>query len=335
MEELIHVYQCRSTHVDMERYYTLEKQGLVNIKKHPDYPLYLLNYTPRAQYKRRWCHELIHARGLVISQDGEIVARPLPKFFNHYEIKGELEGDFELYDKMDGSLVIMFYYENNRIFCTRGSFTSNQAAKAQAIFEQKYNHVIVKKECTYCFEVIYPENKIVVDYGNVEDLFLISMTQTQTGKEEVTSQFKTVDKIENFENSIKNLVNYNLPNKEGYVVKYKNGFRLKLKFDNYISKHRSKTLSYNAIKRSMQKMENINLEHVPDECYEEVKQIQRELEEQFKCKKKMCEKEYEDIVKKSKSSRDVIEAIKQSEHSSILFAILRCKSYDLLVWRLL
>ena len=92
---------------------------------------------------------------------------------------------------------------------------------------------------------------------------------------------------------------------------------------------------YNAIKRSMQKMENINLEHVPDECYEEVKQIQRELEEQFKCKKKMCEKEYEDIVKKSTSSRDVIEAIKQSEHSSILFAILRCKSYDLLVWRLL
>ena len=68
MEELIHVYQCRSTHVDMERYYTLEKQGLVNIKKHPDYPLYLLNYTPRAQYKRRWCHELIHARGLVISK---------------------------------------------------------------------------------------------------------------------------------------------------------------------------------------------------------------------------------------------------------------------------
>ena len=99
MEELIHIYQCRSAHVVMNKYNTLEKQGLVNIKKHPDYPLLLLNYTPRAQYDSRWCHELIHARGLVISQDGEIVARPLPKFFNHYEIKGELEEEeFELYE---------------------------------------------------------------------------------------------------------------------------------------------------------------------------------------------------------------------------------------------
>ena len=29
-------------------------------------------------------------------------------------------------------------------------------------------------------------------------------------------------------------------------------------------------------------MEQINLENVPDECYEEVKQIQSELAEQFK-----------------------------------------------------
>ena len=42
----------------------------------------------------------------------------------------------------------------------------------------------------------------------------------------------------------------------------------------------------------MQKMEQINLENVPDECYEEVKQIQSELEEQFKCKKQKLEKEY-------------------------------------------
>lgn len=319
----------------MKTYYTLEKQGLVTIRQHPDYPIFLLNYTPRTQYKSRWCHELIHARGLVVAKDGEILARPLPKFFNHYEIKGELEEDFELYDKMDGSLVIMFYYKNNRIFCTRGSFTSVQAARAHKIFEQKYNHVIVNKECTYCFEVIYPENKIVVDYGNIEELFLISITHTQTGKEVNidASEFKTVSKIKMTENSIQDLLNNNIPNKEGYVIKYKNGFRMKLKFHNYISKHKSKTLSANSIKRSMQKMENINLENVPDECYEEVKQIQSELEEQFKCKKQMFEEEYKDIVRESNG--DIVEAIKQSQHSSILFAIHRCKSYDKLVWKLL
>ena len=66
----------------------LEQDGLVQIKKHPEYPLFLLNYTAKAQFKQRWCKELILAHGLVVREDGEIIARDLPKCFNHYEIKG-------------------------------------------------------------------------------------------------------------------------------------------------------------------------------------------------------------------------------------------------------
>ena len=65
---------------------------------------------------------------------------------------------------MDGSLETMFHFENILIFCTRGSFVSVQALKCEEILKSKSNHVKINKECTYCFEIIYPPKKVVVDY---------------------------------------------------------------------------------------------------------------------------------------------------------------------------
>ena len=224
LQDVLEFHQWNATHVDLNKYFELMHQGLVYIKKHPQYPLFLLNYTPRTQYRQKWCKELVHARGLVVDKDGKILARPLPKFFNHYEIN-DLEKlqdeEYEVFEKMDGSLVIMFYYENYLIFCTRGSFISEQSAKAQEIFRAKYKHITINKECTYCFEVIYPENKIVVNYEDVEDLFLISVTHTSSGKEiniDATG-FKTVNKLDKTSLSAF-LSGFEEANMEGYVVKY-------------------------------------------------------------------------------------------------------------------
>ena len=77
----------------------------------------------KTQYQQKWCKELIHTRGMVVDEDGQIIARPLPKFFNLSEITGwdELqEQEYELYKKIDGSLIIMFHYKGKRIFCNRG-----------------------------------------------------------------------------------------------------------------------------------------------------------------------------------------------------------------------
>ena len=48
---------------------------------------------------------------------------------------------------------------NNRIFCTRGSFCSDQALRAEQIFNKDYMDEDVNNECTYCFEVIYPQKQ--------------------------------------------------------------------------------------------------------------------------------------------------------------------------------
>ena len=290
LQELLNFYNWKGTHVDMNKILELEHDGLLQIKKHQEYPLFLVNYTAKAQFKQRWCKELILARGLVVIEDGEIIARPIPKFFNHYEIKGfeyDNTQDYELYDKMDGSLAILFHYENIRIFCTRGSFMSEQAVKSEEILRSKYNKVKINKECTYCFEVIYPKNKIVVDYDELEDLFLISITHTKTGKEVNIEDagFKSVNKLETNGLSFSDLLQYDIPNKEGYVLKL-NNFRVKIKFDNYIAKHNGKSLSTNTIKQSMKKMENINLDNIPDESYPKVREITNEIKEIFDTKKK-------------------------------------------------
>ena len=243
-----------------------------------------------------------------------------------------------MFEKIDGSLVIMFHYENYLIFCTRGSFISEQAAKAQEIFRAKYKHITINKECTYCFEVIYPENKIVVNYEDLEDLFLISITHTSSGKEINidTTGFKTVNKVD--KTSIHAFkIGFEEANMEGYVVKYTKGLtnslRVKYKFNTYVEKHKRKSMSVTEIKRSMKNMESINLDNIPDECYEGVKKIKTQMEEQFKHQKSKIENQYLKITSQNSSPKDVIEAIKQSEHSSILFAIHRKKPYNMLVWK--
>ena len=80
LQELLNFYKWEGTHVDMKKNSELEQDGLVQIKKHPEYPLFLLNYTAKTQFKQRSCKELIYARRLVITEDGEIIPRPLPKF---------------------------------------------------------------------------------------------------------------------------------------------------------------------------------------------------------------------------------------------------------------
>ena len=337
LQRLLEFYKWNASHINMDKCHELKEKGLLQMKKHVEYPLYILNYTSKAQFKQKWCKELIHSRGLVVAEDGEIIARPLPKFFNHYEITGELqEQPYELFKKMDGSLVIMFHYKGNRIFCTRGSFCSDQALRAEQIFKKKYMDEDVNKECTYCFEVIYPQNKIVVDYGVVEDIFLISIIHTKTGKNVNINQagFNTVEKIATNGICYSEWIQHNVVNEEGYVMRFiTENLRVKIKFDNYVEKHKGKHFNIKQIKQSMKKMKTINLDTIPDEYYDEVKAIMTEMDNQFMRKENKVLKEYLQIGKQNPTTSDMIEAIKHSQYSKIMFALHTNKPYDMLIWK--
>ncbi|MFF3941778.1 RNA ligase [Streptomyces phaeofaciens] len=155
--------------------------GHVTRKAHPELPLSLYTYTRTCQYERVWNVVTTRCRGLVVDDStGEIVALPLPKFFNVGEHEAGQpyapvlpDEPFEVYDKVDGSLAVVFHYADRWRVASKGSFISTQATWAQRLLDGKDTSRLVPG-VTYLAEILYPQNRIVVDYGERRDLVLLA-----------------------------------------------------------------------------------------------------------------------------------------------------------------
>ena len=217
--------------------------GFINRQRHPLLPLQILNYSQAAQFEWRWNQETLICRGLIVDDHNNIVARPFPKFFSYEQLAGVVPDEpFEAFEKLDGSLGILFQVAGKPQIASRGSFTSNQAQRANQILQQKYSHVTFDPSLTYLFEIIYPENRIVVDYGDTEDLILLAVIETKTGREQAveTIGMPTVqryDGIHDFEELRRNQDAL----REGFVVRFKSGQRVKIKFEEYKRLHKLMT----------------------------------------------------------------------------------------------
>lgn len=155
--------------------------GHVTRKQHPELPLSIYTYTRTCQYERVWNQVTTRCRGLVADDaTGEIVALPLPKFFNVGEhVSGQPyapalpDEPFEVYDKVDGSLAVVFHYAGRWRVASKGSFVSIQAQWAQRLLDGRDTSALVPG-VTYLAEILYPQNRIVVDYGDRRDLVLLA-----------------------------------------------------------------------------------------------------------------------------------------------------------------
>ncbi|MFD7669071.1 RNA ligase [Streptomyces sp. NPDC059788] len=149
--------------------------GYVREQTHPTLPLRILNYTEKAQFEREWNEVTRQCRGLITDRQGRILTRPYARFFNYSE---HPEGTFSLdekvvvTDKLDGSLGILYPLpDDGYAIATRGSFASGQAVHATKSWQERYADTAqIKPGVTYLFEIIFPENRIVCDYGTLDDL---------------------------------------------------------------------------------------------------------------------------------------------------------------------
>ena len=123
---------------------------LVSIQKHPEVDLFIYNYTPKVQYEKLWNEITLQTRGLILDSEMNIIARPFGKFFNLEERQlDEIPKEsFEVYEKMDGSLGILYWLNNLPYIATRGSFTSEQSVHATEILHSKYIHTFDKLDKT-------------------------------------------------------------------------------------------------------------------------------------------------------------------------------------------
>ena len=232
---------------DPETLPTLIEQGYIIRQTHPSLPLTIYNYTAKAQFDRYWNDATLQCRGLVLDEQYRSIARPLPKFFNLSEYQGTLpDGVPKIYEKLDGSLIILFCYQGQWEVASRGSFASEQAQMARGLLVN-YQPDLDKldREYTYLFEIIYPSNRIVVDYGAAQRLVLLAAVHTQTGVELEHTQVDWSDRAQTYPattlpawlQSIDE-TQAQLTNHEGFILKWPNGFRLKYKLADYVRLHR-------------------------------------------------------------------------------------------------
>lgn len=231
--------------------------GLVSAKRNPDDNLTIYNYTPKAQYSRTWDDVTRNCRGLIVDDEGTIIARPFPKFFNYGETDlydEEITPDTEVvaYDKLDGSLGIVYWDKQGQPqVATRGSFTSVMAEHAsERIKELLIPHF---ENVTMLVEIIYPDNQIVLDYKGIDDLFLLGGVHIPSGQFltplDVFTEIRGVypdggfkylaqdyREIKTVQDALNNL---NRTNREGYVLHTAEGTMIKVKQDDYLAMHKA------------------------------------------------------------------------------------------------
>jgi RNA ligase len=247
---------------------------------------------------------------------------------------------FEVFEKMDGSLGICFKYKGEFVLATRGSFTSDQSKKGTEI-AKKYgiDHAIVEG-FTYLFEIIYPENRIVVDYQGQERLVLLGIIKTDTGEEIPYDELASfegwgtmlVQKYDGI-NDYKTLKALVKDDQEGFIVRFKSGFRMKVKGAEYVRLHRLLTNFSNIdIWEVLKRGDNINtmLERVPDEFDAWVRKTVEQLTSKFILEKAKHEKEFWTLIDR----KQFAEMVKDRPDKHFMFRRLSSysKIYDEMIW---
>lgn len=245
---------------DLEILNQYVKDGWVERNDHPSLPISIYNYSRKTQYEGKWDDITLKTRGLVLDTEGNVIAKSFDKFFNYEELVGNKwveskipNEPFEVFEKMDGSLGILFNYNDEWILATKGSFTSDQAIRGMEILK-KYRYEKLIKGFTYLFEIIYPENRIVCEY-DFEDLILLAVVDNKDGYELRIHDdnihlegirfrnlynnlgFKVVKKYDGVRD-YSELKSKILQNAEGFVIKFENGVRMKIKGEEYVRLHR-------------------------------------------------------------------------------------------------
>lgn len=312
----MHLYDL----LDLGEMTELTKYGFVREQSHPTEPLKILSYTDKAQIAGAALWEdypsLWHCRGLIYNTDhGEIVAQPFKKFWNYGQgAAPKLDLDEPVYttDKVDGSLGILYREPvgGNLAIATRGSFTSDQARHATDVLRNWYGYDLysspgfgkpprdprgdwhVVDDETFLFEIVYPGNRIVVNYHGIDDLFLLGSVDLEDG---TVYRPSTAAVHLDWNGPRAESLGYNTlrealaapprENREGIVVSTMyGGPQLKIKQEDYVVLHRIVTgLSERRVWQALaagQTVDQIN-EPLPDEFHPWVEKVALKLVTEF------------------------------------------------------
>jgi hypothetical protein len=139
----------------------------INIVYHPDLPLCIANYDQIKSLDYKF-HPLVkQSRGTVIdTQTRKIIAKGPDRFFHINETPDFDWKEFDCYEKIDGSFILVYYYDGWRVN-TRGTFGTGNTPFGNETWNQlvqKHLKFDLDPKVSYVFELVGPYNKVVLPY---------------------------------------------------------------------------------------------------------------------------------------------------------------------------
>ncbi len=242
--------------VDLTLENFLNREGL-NVQRKNG--LILFDYDRIITYSGDWDNTTVWARGLVFEEStGKLVTFPIKKFWNWQEsqfqeiYESKIKGNDEPYiatTKVDGSCGFVSYHNGDWIVHTRGSFESDQAKWAKIWLDKNLDKSKMNPNYTYIVEIIYPNNRIVINYNGKEALVLITVNDKESMRELTREKSELIAKELNIEivdthefNSIEEILEKCKTlssDEEGYCLYYPNlQIRCKIKGEAYCKIHK-------------------------------------------------------------------------------------------------
>lgn len=236
----------------------------------------LLDTTPNFWYDYDKLYR--ECRSVVIDLDNDtLVLTPFKKFFNMNEIDETQEfrirnlinnaKNVEISDKMDGSMISVRNYNGQLILSSSGSLsreTSMHCELGYRLLTQEDTKMVMENpNLTFVFEMISPKDTHVVTYPkDKEGLYLIGIRNVLNGYESPYSEVlafadkynvkHTVVFNKTFDDVLSELDDKRSNEAEGFVLNI-DGYKLKLKYNDYVSVHKmlSKWISTNTVIKSI------------------------------------------------------------------------------------
>jgi RNA ligase len=324
-----------------------KRYGEVNVFRKDD--LLLFNYTTKAQYEGRWNFFETVSRGLIIQRKtGEIVARPFDKFWNWLERGRRARGHIvTVTEKLDGSLGILYRHKGEYRFATRGSFEGIQAEWATKYLQTYFDINDLPHELTLLFEIIFPDNRVVLDYGGREDLVLLAARNRHTG--DYLAFFPDVYNLaQRYGFSLPQTYQFNDvaeiiaragaidATQEGWVVEFSDGSRFKFKGDRYLEL--SKIISGLTFKNVLLAVSSGTLDQireiVPDEFLNQVERWAAEIQTTVDTMKQEVGRVFESAPKESRKDYALRIREYHPSLSSYLFALYDGRELEPLIYKL-
>jgi len=342
--------------VDMAEVWKLKDQGYLKCQSWHD-ELHVFNYTPRAEFERNWNWYTRNLRGAVLDKNGNFVARAIPKFFNvDSDMEESKYGNLprhlpcQITNKADGSLIHAWKspLDGKWQISSKCSFDNDYTKAAMQFFTSNSRYINLPGDISFCFEVRFNEDKMRRVTDMPAGLYLITGFNVEAGVELSSdnlyeiSRTLAIPRVETVNMTFDEAYSSyrGLEGTEGYVCRFEDGTRVKLKTPWYFV--RNKFLA--DINSPAQALESIRgylenwdyqieefLDYVPPEYRDEVRGYIAEIIKSDEERGRLLDLEYARCYTPGISRKEFASKVMQIKDvwlRSALFAKLDNKPFD-------